>query len=352
MRIVLISGAGLSSTSGAPVYNDICDHPLYEAFSNLDNDEVDAVAHQIADNFLSLSPSKIHRECALIERVCNQLDIDFCHYTLNIDVLIEKAGGSTQHVYGDVLTPSSLVKFRSMPQVDLSTLNWEPDDIVFFLGVSEQGLPLAYITSCIDSAGGNIFHYNLLHNGDLIGNQIVGDLTNTFSCAEVLKHIPLPISVADFGIGTDVEFAEFSIFGTDYTIYFTSCDYSTVDPAMIDSGAEQLNVDDASRAFEVKFDVSQNIGDSTYYKRPTRNFSLKELNVLGQILMAYIYSHYACSEVKPSMYVAEAYYPELNAFYRRLANCHGVGLLWVHRLINNPYQQRTSGDFHAFKPTS
>jgi hypothetical protein len=352
MRIVLISGAGLSSTSGAPVYNDISHHPLYEAFNNLDNDEVEVVANQIADKFLSLSPSKVHRECALIESVCNQLDIEFCHYTLNVDALIEKAGGSAQHVYGNVQVPSSLVKFRSMPQVDLSTLNWEPDDIVFFLGVSEQGLPLAYITSYIDSAGGSIFFYNLQHNDELVGNQIVGDLSHTFSCAEVLRHIPLPISVADFGIGTDVEFAEFSIGGTDYTIFFTGYENSTVNPDMIASGAEKLDVDDVNRVFEVKFDVSQNIGNNTAYKRPKRNLSFKELNVLGQILMAYIYSHYACSEVKPSMYVAEAHYPELNAFYRRLANCHGVGLLWVHRLINSPHQQRISGDFHAFKPTS
>lgn len=134
---------------------------------------------------------------------------------------------------------------------------------MFFLGVSKQGLPSAYITSCVDSAVGNIFHYNLLHNGDLIGNQKVGNLSNTFSCAEVLKHIPLPISVADFG--TDIEFAEFSIGDTDYAIFFTSYDYSTVNPDIIALGAETLNVDDVSRAFEVKFDVTQNIGNATAY---------------------------------------------------------------------------------------
>jgi len=352
MRIVLISGAGLSATSGAPVYNDISQHPLYTGFNNATAFEAEGLAQKIADTFDSLRPSKAHRECALIEDVCAHLGIDFCHYTLNVDTLIEQANGTATHVYGSVDSPSSLVTFRSVPQIDLTEMHWEPDDIIFFLGVSEQGLPLAYMTSCIDAAGGNIFLYNLQHNDELVGNQMVGDLSHTFSCAEVLKHIPLPISVADFGIGTDVEFAEFCLGGTNYTIFFTCSSTPSANTNMIELGAEELHVEDASRVFEVKFDVSQNIDNDTAYKRPKRNLSFKELNVLGQILMAYIYSHYACSEVKPSMYVAEAYYPELNAFYRRLANCHGVALLWIHRLINNPHQKSDSGDFYAFKPTS
>lgn len=47
-------------------------------------------------------------------------------------------------------------------------------------------------------------------------------------------------------------------------------------------------------------------------------------------------SHCACSEITPSMYVAEAQYPKLNAFYKKLANYKGVALRWDHRLINNP----------------
>lgn len=62
-------------------------------------------------------------------------------------------------------------------------------------------------------------------------------------------------------------------------------------------------------------------------------------------------SHYAGSEITPSVYVAEAQYSKLNAFYKRLANYKGVALRWNYRLINNPHDS-DSGDFYAFKPNS
>jgi hypothetical protein len=351
MRIVLISGAGLSSTSGAPTYNEISRHPLYTAFTTSDNDEVAIVAQQIAEEFDELRPSRVHRECVLIEDVCIHLDISFIHYTLNVDTLIEQANGSATHIYGSLKNPSSLVDYRFTPQVDLTEMNWQPDDIVLFLGVSEQGLPLAHIETCIDATGGTVFHYNLEYRNDLGCNQIVGDLLNTFSCAEILSHLPLPISIAenaDYN-GTDVEFAEFSVSGKQYTIFFTPHDLMTVNGDMLLASSQALGVEDHTRSFEVKFDLSKNLDQHTYFDRPPNNLGFKEVSLLGQILLAYISSHYACSEIKPSMYVAEAQYPKLNAFYKRLANYKGVTLRWTYRLIDNPHDS-DSGDFYAFKP--
>ena len=351
MRIVLISGAGLSSTSGAPTFNEIVGHPLYEAFTKADNDTALEVAQQIAEELDAFKPNRVHRECVLIEDVCRHLSVPFTHYTLNIDTLIERANGNCTHVYGSAQSPSTLVKYRFMPQVDLTACDWQPGDIVVFLGVSEHGLPLAHIESAIDSAGGAVFHYNLEYRDSLVGNQIVGDLIDSFCCSEVLRHIPLPISVADNidGLGTNIEFAEFSVGGNHYEIFFTPADLMTVNDDMLEAGRHALDIQDSSRLFEVKFDLSKNLQQRTYFKRPPNNLGVKKMNVLGQILLAYISSHYACSETQPSMYVAEAQYPKLNGFYKKLANSDGVKLRWAHTLIDNPYNSN-SGDFYAFKP--
>ncbi|MGM7447803.1 hypothetical protein ACP7H9_04750 [Idiomarina sp. ST20R2A10] len=351
MRIVLISGAGLSSTSGAPTYNDILGHPLYTAFTKADNESALNLAQQIAEEFDAFQPNRVHRECALIEEVCQHLGIPFTHYTLNIDTLIERANGSSTHIYGSAQLPAALVEYRFMPQVDLTAYDWQPGDIVVFLGVSEQGLPLAHIESVIDTAGGVVFHYNLEHRSSLVGSQVVGDLLDTFYCAEVLRHIPLPISIADNvdGLGTNIEFAEFTVGGNHYEIFFTPSDLMTVDDDMLAEGRHALDVQDSTRLFEVKFDLSKNLEQRTYFERPPNNLGLKEMNILGQILLAYISSHYACSETQPSMYLAEAQYPKLNGFYKKLANSNGVQLRWSHTLIDNPYNSN-SGDFYAFKP--
>ncbi|QCZ94418.1 SIR2 family NAD-dependent protein deacylase [Salinimonas iocasae] len=353
MRIVLISGAGLSSTSGAPTYNDISRHPLYTAFTEADNDEAVNVAQQISEEFDRFRPGEAHRECVLIENVCSHLGIPFIHYTLNVDTLIEQAKGTVTHIYGSLQSPASLVEYRFTPQIDLTEVVWQPDDIVLFLGVSGQGLPLAYIETCIESTGGKVFHYNLQYSNELVGSQIVGDLLNTFSCAEVLSHLPLTINIADNvdGDGTGVEFAEFTVSGNRYIIFFTPYNLMTVGGDMLASGAQALDVEDSARSFEVKFDLSKNYDQGTYFDRPPNNLGFKEMNILGQILLAYISSHYACSEIKPSMYVAEAQYPKLNAFYKRLAKYKGVKLRWTCELIENLHNSDT-GDFYAFKPNS
>lgn len=353
MRLVLISGAGLSATAGVPTFKEAANHPLYKAFSSSGNIDIARVTEQIREHLSQYKPSSAHRECVLLEDVCKCINIDFIHYTLNIDVLLEKTGGFPVHLYGCENDHQSMVDFRFFPKIDITNFEWHCDDFVLFLGISETGLPVAYIESCILEVGGHVSHYNLVTHNGLSGRHIIGDLLNTFSCTDVLSRLPLKIDLFPDcdGLGNDVHFVEFPISEREYTIYFTPKPLVTISPKVLDQIAEETGQKIDDNTYEVKFDLKSNLDNETYFQRPTTNLSYRQMQILGEVLIAYIIAHYESIPEVPSLYVAEAQYHKLNAFYNRLAKITNFKIKCLHSTIKRSQHNSKSGDFHAFKPT-
>ncbi|ALS97791.1 hypothetical protein AT746_05550 [Lacimicrobium alkaliphilum] len=279
------------------------------------------------------------------------MNIEFMHYTLNIDNLLEQSGGTVTHVYGCINNIQSLLDQRDLPTVDLSTFIWERGDIVFFLGISEDGLPLAHIESMIITAGGTPYHYNLSKQPHLTGKQVQGDLLDILSCTEVLRYVPLTFEDFDVGEKIPVQVAQFELLGEQYEIYFTpKTDTTSTLPAETLAHIEQVTgVITDEHTYEIKFDLVSNREKCTPYQRPKSNFQLKEMRILGEIIIAFINAHSATIDV--SLYIAQAQYSKLNAFYARLANVTKKRVEFDHWLLSHKDHGYSEGDYHAFKPT-
>ena len=72
----------------------------YQSFFSEEKAEAIKIAGQFYKQFSTCKPNKIHERCHQIEKYCEIFDIEFQHYTLNVDNLLEQAGGSATHLYG------------------------------------------------------------------------------------------------------------------------------------------------------------------------------------------------------------------------------------------------------------
>lgn len=316
MKLVLLSGAGLSATSGLPTYEDVVEHPLYKKFTSVENKDALPIVELIKQEFEVFSPSAAHRVCANMNTICRSLNVNFMHYTLNVDDLIEQAGGEAVHLYGCINIPQSMIDYRFEPQSSLDKLMWESGDIIVFMGISDEGLPLAFLESKVLEAGGVAYHYNLERREHLVGEQILGDLVKTLSRKRLATYIPIEFEIMDLGF-TEAHIATFSIRDRTYEMYFTPIKTTTMacDELSEIEKATGIAIDDYT--YEIKFDLKINRENETTYARPKTDLTITEMFSLGDLIVAVASSHFDTFDV--SHYVATAQYQSLNSFYVRLA---------------------------------
>lgn len=102
MKVVILSGAGLSVPSGLPTYEDIKGTVEYKSFQTADESELLEIIESVNQKYKAFSPNSAHFECKYLETYCESIGVEFQHYTLNIDDLIEKSGGSATHIHGSI----------------------------------------------------------------------------------------------------------------------------------------------------------------------------------------------------------------------------------------------------------
>jgi hypothetical protein len=319
MKLVLLSGAGLSATSGVPTYVDVVNQDLYKEFLSTDNPDVLSTAELIKQKFDSYTPSTVHHQCVKIGKVCDSLGIEFRHFTLNVDDLIEKAGGEAEHLYGCINEPQTMVDFRFEPRYNIDYLDWESGDLLVFLGISDNGIPLAHLESIVLSAEGTVHHYNLDESNILSGLQIIGDLADTFSSTSITTYIPFDFIELDYGDSNIVHVTDFELSNQVYEVFFTPYELRTMDDNEYKEIENVTGIPIDQNNFEIKFDLKSNRENENRgsYTRPRANFSLQEMHVLGDLILSAASSHFATYEV--SLYTASAQYPSLNSYYTKLA---------------------------------
>ncbi|MEZ8291371.1 hypothetical protein [Vibrio sp. 10N.237.312.B06] len=70
MKVIILSGAGLSVPSELPAYEDIKNTPEYQAFQGASPCEVLALVKKIRHQYEQFLPNRAHYECMYLERLC------------------------------------------------------------------------------------------------------------------------------------------------------------------------------------------------------------------------------------------------------------------------------------------
>lgn len=324
MKLVIFSGAGLSQPSGLPVYDTVRDDPLYKHFMSSDEDVAKHAIDEVCKKLSNFEPNVVHKECAKLRRFCDAVDIEFSHYTLNIDNLMERCGEEVVHLHGCIGNADSLYAFRQYPAINMDELNWDTGDILVVIGVSDNGYPLPYLESLVISNGGSVYYFNLAERSDLVGQQVIGDVTQTFTAMFVSQLVPIKFDPVDYGAYI-VHVSYFKLGNRLYEIYFTptlSFYTSSDEVALI---KEVTNLDLNSYSFEVKFDLSINrVCSLGSFSRPPDNFSLQELNLLALVVARIIFAH--SETFDGDLYTASAAYAKLVKFYTKLATGYAAEL--------------------------
>lgn len=323
MKIVLFSGAGLSAPSGLPTYDDVKSDLRYSSFFSHDDNNAKSIAATLRDEFIKFTPNSAHRECVKFQKFCEAIGLEFSHYTLNIDNLIEKSGGDVTHVYGCISDIDSIVKHRFFPAVDIDNLTWEAGDILIVIGMSDNGYPIAYIENLVITAGGSVHHYNQTERNDLVGEQITGDIKNTLSALSLSMLIPIEFETLDFG-SLEAHVRSFSIGARTYEAFFSPSLEFYTDPHEIDLIQAHTGHIFDNCTYEVKFDLQSNRLTQNWYARPIDNMAPSMLKLLGLIMARVIYAH--AHLVGGTLYTASAAYPKLVPFYTRLATEYRIQL--------------------------
>lgn len=341
MKLVIFSGAGLSMPSGIPGYEQLKEMPIYEAISQADDSTFLSLVRSLDDQYSDFQPNKAHKECKLLEKYCGVLGIRYAHYTLNVDTLLEQAGTGAEHLYGSVNDPQSLLNRRYFPAESFIDIHWEPGDVLFVLGMSDNGAPLAYIENQVLEAGAVFKNYNIVPNLGLQNPTVVGDVVDTFSAVDALSVVFREFYIVDAGFA-EFQVREFLIRDRRYEIYFSPAKYTYTDSVEQQSIEQLVNHPLDQSVYEVKFDLSENRENETYYARPHNYFDLEALNALGIVLAASVQAHQklSCSEV----YTATAADEGLVRFYNRLAKKYADQLNYMQWC-----GEGNEGLFYAFK---
>lgn len=316
MRLIILSGAGLSVGSGLPTYEQLKCDPDFIGFYSSVGDEAFKHINVLTDKFKAVKPNNAHYQLELLERYCEAVDIDYAHYTLNVDNLIEQSGSSVHHLHGCITDPKTIIENRDFPNFDFLSIDWQPADCLLVLGVSNVGFPLAALEANVTANGASFVNYNLEHNSDLVSKTIVGELVNTFTLFSInhLKRVEfITFPVGDY----DVDIRTFSINDKVYEIYFS--------PAKeISASDEELACIEAvigceiceKNSFEVKFDLQSNREADSIYEPPKDNFSRRDLNLLGAVVALAMAAYANLRNVE--VYTASAVRKPLVCFYNHL----------------------------------
>lgn len=282
MKIVILLAAGLSAPSNLP-------------------------------NYSHFKPHRAHYECIKIEKYCKVFDIDFYHYTLNID--------------------------------NLNEIVWQANDILIVLGLSGNEHPLALLESIVTAKGAAFYNYDF---DTLQSTQYTNKLLGRFSAAKIISLIPVEFEIYDLG-SFEVELRTFTVNDREYEIYFSpSLAYYTC-PDEITFIEQHIGHQLTDKAYEVKFDLRANREQNKSFVRPLDNFTLGSLNLLGLILMTTIEAH--CTLKNAQLYTASAAYKSLTSFYSRFAKCYAGELNYNYWCAFGP-DGHSDGENYAFKKRS
>ncbi|PQJ55365.1 hypothetical protein BTO01_23325 [Vibrio jasicida] len=340
MKVIILSGAGLSVPSGLPAYEDIKDTTEYQAFQNAESNEVLRFVEEICHRYGQFSPNRAHYECMYLETYCASVGIEFQHYTLNIDDLIEKAGGSAVHIHGCVSDPESIVKCKDVPCVDLFDLTWDVNDLFIVLGVSNNGFPLAAIEANVLEAGAKFINYNIVENSETCTQATIGDVSETF---KFLDYRNLPqVELTEVDLGFIVDQIECNIMGNEYTIYLTPSTEGDFSDGRLEETESRIGMKLDDKCFEIKFDLKSNIENQTLFDPPETCITRQQLNLLGRVIAALILSHSKSKNV--IVYTASAVDERLVSFYNLLARKYADQLEYYSWCSFG-----TEGIYYAFK---
>jgi hypothetical protein len=315
MKVVILSGAGLSVPSGLPTYEDIKETAEYKTFQAAEEFELLEVIESIAHKYEAFVPNSAHYECKYLETYCESIGVEFQHYTLNIDDLIEKSGGSAIHIYGSIAEPSSIISFKDVPCEDLCGLEWGPNDILIVLGVSNTGFPLAAIEANVLSVGARFLNYNIVPNSETSTDTTLGDVSETF---KFLDHKNLPqVEFIEVDLDFIVSQLECNIMGNDYTVYLLPSTEGDFSPERLEDTESRIGMKLDENCYEIKFDLKSNIEDETLFEPPEEPITRQQLNLLGRVISGLILSHSVDNKV--TAYTASAADERLVLFYNLLA---------------------------------
>ncbi|CAK1765196.1 Deacetylase sirtuin-type domain-containing protein [Vibrio crassostreae] len=315
MKVIILSGAGLSVPSELPAYEDIKNTPEYQAFQGASPCEVLALVKKIRHKYEQFLPNRAHYECMYLETYCQSLGVEFLHYTLNIDDLIEKAGGSAVHLHGCINEPDSIVKCKDVPCVDLFNIEWEVNDLLIVLGVSNNGFPLAALEANALASGAKFVNYNIVSNSETSNPTVIGDVSEVF---KFLDHRNLPpIELTEVDLGFIVYQIECNIMESEYTVYLTPSTEGDFSDGRLEDTEDRIGMKLNENCFEIKFDLKSNIENQTLFEQPERAITRQQLNLLGRVIAALILSHSRSKNV--IVYTASAVDERLVLFYNLLA---------------------------------
>lgn len=342
MKFIILSGAGLSATSGLPVYAALRANSDYAEFF----ESGDAKALEIVVNWCRsyemTKANDAHTECFRIQEFCKALDIDFVHYTLNVDDLSEQVGNVVTHLYGCIDNLEDLVARRNdVASFDLGGISWGKGDVLIVLGVSNAGYPLAYLESQVLAGGAIMLNYNIEHNPELSCQQFIGSVDKELKGALALSYLDLVFEEYPFGsfVADDIRF---SLYGRSYTAFFSPTKEHKPFQDELDMITLSTGESVTDRTSEVKFDLVANVDSGNSFQMPDDNFGVKELSMLGFIIVTLICAHSRMKEV--DMYTATAIEPNLVPYYNRLAKKYAKQLNYRKWCAFGP-----EGDNYAFK---
>lgn len=315
MKVVILSGAGLSVPSGLPAYEDIKETAEYKAFQTAKECELLEIIESIRYKYKAFTPNSAHSECKYLETYCESIGVEFQHYTLNIDDLIEKSGGSAIHIHGSIAEPSSIVSFKDVPSKDLCGLEWELSDILIVLGVSNTGFPLAAIEANVLSAGARFLNYNIVSNHETVTDTVLGDVSETF---KFLDHKNLPqVEFIEVDLSFVVSQLECNIMGNEYIVYLMPSTESDFSVERLEDTESRIGMKLDENCYEIKFDLKSNIENKTFFEPPEETSTRQQLNLLGRVISGLILSH--SRDHKVVAYTASAADERLVLFYDLLA---------------------------------
>jgi hypothetical protein len=316
MKVVILSGAGLSVPSGLPTYEDIKGTVEYKSFQTADESELLEIIENVNQKYKAFTPNSAHFECKYLETYCESIGVKFQHYTLNIDDLIEKSGGSATHIHGSIAEPSSIVSFKDVPSEDLCCMEWGPSDILIVLGVSNNGFPLAAIEANVLLAGARFLNYNIVSNHETSTETIIGDISETF---KFLDHKNLPqVEFIEVDLGFIVSQLECNIMGSEYTVYILPSTEGDFSYERLEGTESRIGMELDENCYEIKFDLKSNIENETVFKLAEVPITRQQLNLLGRVISGLILSHSIDNQV--TAYTASAADEKLVVFYNLLAS--------------------------------
>lgn len=314
----------MSQPSGLPVYDTVREDQLYKHFVSSDEDVAKHAIDEVCKKLSIFEPNVAHKECAKLRKFCDAVGIEFAHYTLNIDNLMEQCGEKVVHLHGCIEDADSLYALRQYPAIQMDGLNWGTGDILVVIGVSDNGHPLPYLESVVTANGGSVYYFNRVNRPELVGQQVIGDVAQTFTAMFVSQLVPIRFDPVDYGAYI-VHVSYFKLGDRLYEIYFTptlSFYTSSDEVALI---KDVTNFDLNSYSFEVKFDLSVNrLRSLGSFSRPADNFTLQELNLLALVVARIILAH--SETFDGDLYTASAAYAKLVKFYTKLATSYAAKL--------------------------